>query len=169
MSASRSPTFDPHYLRYLADLGSTNLHAAASVATERLRSALALEPGESVLEIGCGTGNTILKFALESRVHVDGVDFLEEMLRVARVRLRLAGLRNGLVRADAALALPFRNESYDAVFTESVSRLVTLAFRLKAIFNPRLAGLRRHCQKLLEKHRDDHHHIETNLFVAIKT
>ena len=270
MSVSRPTTFDPHYLRYLGDLGATNLHAAAAVATERLRSALALEPGKRVLDVGCGTGSTILKFASQLSIHVDGVDFLEEMLRVARVRLRVAGLRNGLVQADATLALPFRNETYDAVFTESVlgiqppesaatflnevwrvlkvggrfaanegvwktgtsqhiiaaineacmkdfgfsvascagwskddwilcmrragftvvgteslnlhapatvdhsmiahfSRLVTLAFRLRAMLNPRLFGLRRHYQQLLEKHRDDHHHIEANLFVAIKT
>lgn len=262
--------FDPHYLRYLAELGSTNLHAAAAVATERLRSALALEPGKHVLEIGCGTGGTILKFASESQAVMDGVDVLEEMLRVARVRLRVAGLRTRLVRADAALGLPFRDESYDAVFTESVlgihppasadaflrevcrvlrvggrfvanegvwkagtpvetvsainqaclkdfgfsmassagwskedwtecmkrvgftvigaeaidvhdssrvtpsfvgnfSRAVTLAFRLKASLNPRIRGLRRHYQKLLEKHRDDQRHIEASLFVATKT
>jgi len=270
MSVSRLSTFDPHYLKYLAELGSTNLHASAAVATERLRSALILEPGHHVLEVGCGTGGTMLKFASESQVQVDGVDILEEMLRVARLRLRVAGLHNPLVRADATLALPFRNETYDAVFTESVlgiqppanadaslsevwrvlktggrfvanegvwktgtpldtveainracihdfgfscascagwskedwilcmkragftvihaesldlhasarmdssirghvSRLVTLGFRLKASLNPRLIGLRRRYHKLLEKHRDDHHCIEANLFVAIKT
>ena len=66
--------FDPHYLKYLAELGSTNLHAAAAVATEQLQSALDLAPGKRVLEIGCGTGNTILKFASESQVTVDGLN-----------------------------------------------------------------------------------------------
>jgi SAM-dependent methyltransferase len=263
-------TFDPHYLKYLAELGSTNLHAAAAGATERLRAALVLEPGKRLLEIGCGTGSTMLKFTLESRVSVDGVDVLEEMLHGASVRLRLAGLRRQLVRADATLALPFRDETYDAVFTESVlgihspssadvflrevnrvlkvggrfvanegvwkagtpvetvsainqacmedfgfsmassagwseedwticmrragfdvvsteaidlhasnrvhcsligylSRAVTLAFRLKATLTPRTALMRRHYQKLLEKHCDDHHHIEARLFVTTKT
>jgi SAM-dependent methyltransferase len=261
--------FDPHYLRYLGELGSTNLHAAAAVATERLQSALSLEPGKRVLEIGCGTGSTLLKCASESHVTVDGVDVLEEMLRVARVRLRIAGLQNRLVRADATLGLPFRDECYDAVFTESVlgmhspasadvflreawrvlkaggrfvanegvwkagtpaetvsainqackqdfgfsmasnagwskedwmvcmssagftlisaeaidvhvsgraaasfigyfSRAVTLAFRLKASLSPRMRELRRDYERLLEKHRDDQHHIEASLFVATK-
>jgi len=89
MSVSRLSTFDPHYLKYLAELGSTNLHASAAVATERLRSALILEPGHHVLEVGCGTGGTMLKFASESQVQVDGVDILEEMLRVARCRFEM--------------------------------------------------------------------------------
>jgi SAM-dependent methyltransferase len=261
--------FEPHYLKYLAQLGSTNLHAAAATATEKLRSALALEPGMRVLDIGCGTGSTMLKFAVECPVIIDGVDFLGEMLRVAGVRLRVARLRNQLIQADATMGLPFRDESYDAVFTESVlgihspanadvfltevcrvlkvggrfvanegvwkagtpaetvsainracvedfgfslassagwsekdwaacircagltivsteaidlhhsvpggfssigflSRMVTLAFRLKATLNPRMFGLQRRYRKLLERHGDDHHHIEAKLFVARK-
>src|SRR5205814_8950316 len=57
----------------------------------------------------------------------------------------------------------------DSSIRGHVSRLVTLGFRLKASLNPRLIGLRRRYHKLLEKHRDDHHCIEANLFVAIKT
>jgi len=270
MPANGSSSFDPHYLKYLADIGSTNLHAAAAVGTERLRSALKLQQGQRLLEIGCGTGSTMVKFALESAVNVDGVDVLEQMLRVARLRLRLSRLKNPLVRADATVGLPFRDETYDAVFSESVlgiqptasadtflhevsrvlkvggrfvanegvwkvgtlketvaainqsciedfgfafassagwstedwavrmsragltvvrieeldlhasgevprsstgyfSRLATVAFRVKATLNPRMLGRRHHYQKLLEKHREDHRHIEAKLFVATKT
>lgn len=67
--------------------------------------ALALRPGDTVVEIGCGTG---LNFApIERRIGADGriigVDISEAMLARARDRARAAGWRNvELVCAAAA-------------------------------------------------------------------
>ena len=59
-----------------------------------------------VLDLCCGTGDIALRFA----GRVVGVDFTDEMLRVAQAR-ELAGT---WVRADA-LRLPFRDASFDVV------------------------------------------------------
>jgi len=66
------------------------------------RSAVA--PGESVLEIGCGTGATTVPLAEAAGPHgrVVGVDISEPMLAGARQRLADSGLGNiALVQADA--------------------------------------------------------------------
>jgi ubiquinone/menaquinone biosynthesis C-methylase UbiE len=111
-----------HYLSHLAELGAANLHPHGRVATARLVECLDLRPGQRVLEVGCGTGETLVRVALAADVTITGVDVLPEMLGVARRRLRVAGLqrraRTAEVRAGAAL--PFPDNSYHRVFMESV-------------------------------------------------
>jgi SAM-dependent methyltransferase len=109
------------YLAYLADLGATNIHPLGQAATECLVSALDPRPGERLLEIGCGTGETMVRLALQEDVTVDGIDVLWSMLRVARRRLDVTGAtsRTGLTLASGC-ALPWAGGSYDAVYTESV-------------------------------------------------
>jgi S-adenosylmethionine-diacylgycerolhomoserine-N-methlytransferase len=65
---------------------------------------LGLRPGDSVLEIGTGTGSNLPHICrtVGPSGHVTGLDFSPEMLAVARRRIRRQGLRNvELVRADA--------------------------------------------------------------------
>jgi demethylmenaquinone methyltransferase / 2-methoxy-6-polyprenyl-1,4-benzoquinol methylase len=70
-----------------------------------------------VLDLCCGTGDIAMLFA-ESGARVTGVDFTEEMLRVAAARKRRgsagASPSPDWVRADA-LRLPFEDNSFDVV------------------------------------------------------
>lgn len=108
------------YLRLQARLGATHLHAFGKRASRPLLEGLALAGGESVLEIGCGTGGTMVHVASRHAVRLLGVDRMPEMLATARRRLRLCRLagRCRVVRADAA-ALPFGTGSFDRVYAES--------------------------------------------------
>jgi len=112
----------PHYLVHLADLASQNIHPHGARATEALLAALNVQSGQRLLELGCGTGHTIVRVLAEYDVKVDGVDLLHEMLSIANNRLRLTGLRqrSNLIRADATVGLPLKDEWYDAVYAESV-------------------------------------------------
>jgi phosphatidylethanolamine/phosphatidyl-N-methylethanolamine N-methyltransferase len=79
--------------------------------------ALALEPGERVLELGCGPGTNF--DALRDRVGPDGtvvgVDYSEGMVARARETVRDAGWENvHVVRADAA-SLPVAGP-FDAAY-----------------------------------------------------
>lgn len=67
--------------------------------------ALALAPGDTVVEIGCGTGLNfpLLRAAVGEEGRIVGVDLTEAMLARARRRVVRNGWRNvELVRADAA-------------------------------------------------------------------
>lgn len=86
-----------------------------------LRAAAAVGPGDRVLDIGCGTGQTTREAAAVAR-HALGVDVSEPMLR--RARALSAGLRNvSFVRADAQTH-PFEPAHYDVC----LSRFGTMFF-----------------------------------------
>jgi len=80
---------------------------------------LAVQPGESILEIGPGTGHALLALARAagSAGHVTGADLSPGMLRRAERRLERAGLGRQvrLVCANAA-HLPLPPSSFDAAF-----------------------------------------------------
>ncbi|MFB6141623.1 MAG: class I SAM-dependent methyltransferase [Halosimplex sp.] len=71
---------------------------------ERAADALGLEPGDTVVEMGCGTGANFshLRERVGSEGRVVGVDLTRGMLRRAGERVERAGWENvHLVRADA--------------------------------------------------------------------
>ena len=77
------------------------------------------DPGEHVLDIGCGTGTTSLELArlVGGSGHVTGVDVSAPMLDEARRRAADAGLANlSFVVADAG-AHQFEPRHYDAAFS----------------------------------------------------
>ncbi|WP_419925568.1 class I SAM-dependent methyltransferase [Candidatus Poriferisocius sp.] len=77
------------------------------------------DPGEHVLDIGCGTGTTSLELArlVGEAGHVTGVDVSGPMLDEARRRADNAGLANAsFVVADAG-AHQFEPRHYDAAFS----------------------------------------------------
>lgn len=71
---------------------------------ERAVRALELRPGDSALEVGCGTGRNFrhLEAAVGSTGHVFGIDLSDEMLNRCRRLCDRSGWRNvTLVRGDA--------------------------------------------------------------------
>ncbi len=82
------------------------------------RLLMALSPGDTVLDLACGTGNFTRRFAraVSSEGLVVGIDVSETMLRRAATDTERAGLARevGYVRGDAE-ALPFAHGSFDAV------------------------------------------------------
>jgi len=78
---------------------------------------LALVPGERVLDVACGTGNSVLPAAnaVGASGSVLGVDLTQQMLDIARVRVDAAGFTNvELVCADMR-DLDLAPQSFDAV------------------------------------------------------
>jgi ubiquinone/menaquinone biosynthesis C-methylase UbiE len=85
---------------------------------ERILRLIRLEPGESVLDVGCGTGT----LAIAAKRHVGpggtvhGIDASAEMIARAGKKARQAGVevvfKNGFVQS-----LPFPNAQFDAVLS----------------------------------------------------
>jgi demethylmenaquinone methyltransferase/2-methoxy-6-polyprenyl-1,4-benzoquinol methylase len=73
---------------------------------------LGVQPDESVLEIGCGTGHALVEFTSKCK-KVTAIDLSEKMLKVAQRKLQ--SKKAGLCQADG-LFLPFYKEQFDNVF-----------------------------------------------------
>jgi demethylmenaquinone methyltransferase/2-methoxy-6-polyprenyl-1,4-benzoquinol methylase len=84
---------------------------------ERAAELAELEPGEVALDVCCGTGD--LALALGARVgrygRVIGSDFSERMLDLAREKASERGVEQVRFEWADALALPYEEESFDAV------------------------------------------------------
>ncbi|MCA8996159.1 MAG: methyltransferase domain-containing protein [Planctomycetaceae bacterium] len=88
------------------------------LAREKGLQALNAQRGESVLEIGYGTGHSLVQLANAVGVqgHVAGIDISPGMRDVTHKRLADAGLQDQVeLRVGAVPPLPFADESFDAV------------------------------------------------------
>jgi cyclopropane-fatty-acyl-phospholipid synthase len=72
--------------------GVTTLEEAQTAKKRHIAAKLGLEPGQRVLDIGCGWGGLALYLAAVAGVEVTGVTLAEEQLKVARARAEAAGL-----------------------------------------------------------------------------
>ena len=92
--------------------------ASEHESRDRGLTLLAPAAGEAILEIGFGTGHSlvVLARAVGPTGRVSGLDLSEGMARVASNRLEEAGLVDRVeLRVEAAPPLPWPNASFDAV------------------------------------------------------
>ncbi|WP_136660143.1 class I SAM-dependent methyltransferase [Nitratireductor sp. XY-223] len=96
-----------------APLGFWERHGKKAVELARLRH------GESVLDIGCGTGASAFPAsqAVGPTGKVTGVDFAEKMIDVARRKADEGRRRNVEFRCLDMRSMPFRERSFDAVIS----------------------------------------------------
>mgnify|MGYP006295916909 CR=1 FL=1 len=74
--------------------------------------------GKRVLDVGCGNGYMLAKFA-RSGTKSFGIDLTAKALDITKQRMELSGLSVRLAQADAA-ALPFADSSFDMVYSLGV-------------------------------------------------
>ncbi len=101
--------------------------------SEAVFPALPVRPGDRVLDVGCGFGDTAIRLAerVGPEGRVVGIDCCDAFLDFAREEIAARGLKNvSFMRGDAEIALPAEN--FDFVF----ARFGTMFFA-----NP-VAGLR---------------------------
>ncbi len=104
---------------------------------------LGVRERERVLEIGFGTGTSLLEFArlVGSQGAVFGLDIAEQTIDVAREKLRDAGVedRVELTCADAT-TLPYQPDSMDAIF---------MSFTLELFDTPEIPIVLAECRRVL--------------------
>ncbi|MGD9507830.1 MAG: class I SAM-dependent methyltransferase [Geminicoccaceae bacterium] len=101
---------------------------------DRLIAGLDLRPGQSVLDIGCGTGRNLALIGVrwpDARLY--GLDAAEPMLEVARTRLRRGGVRATLAHGVAETLDPA------ATFGSLGFDHVTISYCLSMVDDPAAA------------------------------
>jgi SAM-dependent methyltransferase len=94
-------------------------HSGGREATVALAKRARLATGSSVLDIGCGLGGSVRYLASEHGCVATGLDVTHEYVTVAQALARMVGLGERVTfRQGSALALPFDDASFDAVWTE---------------------------------------------------
>lgn len=99
---------------------------------------LDVQPNESVLEIGCGTGHALAEFTNKSR-NIFAIDLSEKMLKVARKKIGNIGV--GLCQADG-LFLPFYKGQFDCIF---------ISFSLELFDSPEIPKVLDEIHRILEE------------------
>jgi SAM-dependent methyltransferase len=82
---------------------------------ERIVRRVAVQPGEDVLDVACGTGNAAIR-AAQAGGRVVGVDLTPELLEVGRRLAAEAGVEIEWREGDAE-ALPAKDERFDVVLS----------------------------------------------------
>jgi SAM-dependent methyltransferase len=92
---------------------------AVAALTKELLDLAAPQPGERVLDIGCGPGTTVLELAkhVGPGGHVLGADVSEPSVARARERIAAAGLRHAEVIVADASVHPFPPDSFELTFS----------------------------------------------------
>ena len=82
-----------------------------------------LDPGMSILELGCGTGSTAILHAPYVQ-HVHATDISAEMIRIASEKAAAAGVENVRFERAAVDDLDIADESIDVVLALSLLHLL---------------------------------------------
>lgn len=101
---------------------------------------------ETILEIGFGTGHSLLDLAraVGPGGCVLGLDLSDEMVKAAKENVRRVGLLNrAKVRRGDATAMPYANASADAIF---------MSFTLELFDTPEIPKVLAECKRVLRPH-----------------
>lgn len=122
---------------YFTDPANT-LEQAQDDKKAHIAAKLALKPGQSVLDIGCGWGGMALYLNRVADVDVLGITLSQEQLKVARARADAAGV---------AHRVRFELIDYRAL-TGSFDRIVSVGM-FEHVGRPQFETFFRHCRNLL--------------------
>lgn len=104
------------------DLHSVDqMHLRGRTAAQEFLDSLAINAGDSVLDIGSGLGGPARMAASRYGANVTGIDLTEAFCESARQLNALVGLERIRIEQGDALSMPFADNSFDVVFTLHVA------------------------------------------------
>ncbi len=102
-----------------------HLHGRGREATDEMIERLRPQPGQHVIDIGCGVGGPARYLAATAGVRVSGIDLTPEFIAVAEELATMTGLSDKAdFQVGDALNLPFAAAAFDAGYTQNVSMSV---------------------------------------------
>ncbi|MDC3424497.1 methyltransferase domain-containing protein [Aquibacillus sp. 3ASR75-11] len=118
------------YTDVLAAFGVGGAHPGSLSLTKKTVKNLGINEQKRILDVGCGTGQTAAYIAETYDCHVTGLDPHQGMLDKMEQRLNDATLKVNMVQGEAE-ALPFDNQSFDIILSESVTSFTDAPQSLK--------------------------------------
>jgi methylenetetrahydrofolate--tRNA-(uracil-5-)-methyltransferase len=98
------------------------LHTRGWPATVEQAEEFGFTPDMHVLDVGCGIGGPARYIAHQFGCRVTGVDLTADYVRAAKILTAQMGLSDKVdFQCANALALPFQDQSFDAVWSQNVS------------------------------------------------
>jgi len=123
LTAAEVRALDPY--AFLAVLGKRVIHPGGRASTDRLLDWAAVQPGERVLDVGCGVGTTAIRLAQECGADVVAADIAPLMRERAAANVSGSGVASRVSVEEAdILALPYPDDSFDVVVAEAVTMFV---------------------------------------------
>lgn len=123
LTTSDVQALDPY--TFLAVIGKRVIHPGGRHATEELFRRADIQPGQRVLDIGCGVATTAMAATQRFGAEVIAADISPIMRARAAAYVRAAGVE-GQVHVEEAdiTALPYPDGTFDRVIAEAVTMFV---------------------------------------------
>lgn len=120
------------YLDTLAELGVGGAHPGGLRLTKKILETLFINEKTKILDVGCGTGQTMAFIAQQYECVVKGIDSQKKMVEKANQRFKDLQLS---IQSEVGFveALPFESNSFDYLLSESVLTFTDLEEALKEI------------------------------------
>jgi len=114
-----------NYLDLLANFGIGGAHPGGFLLTQSILKKEQIQRFESVLDIGCGTGQTAEYLVKRYECKVTAVDNHPIMLEKAKTRFLKSGTSVRVIEGDIQ-QLDLKGKSYDLILAESVISFTTI-------------------------------------------
>lgn len=99
-----------------------HFHARGFPATVDLADQLTINPGDQVLDIGCGIGGPARYIATRFRCHVTGIDITPAFVDAGRKLTALLALQDQVtIEQGEAQHLPYADASFDGAYAQHVT------------------------------------------------
>ena len=121
-----------NYLDLVANFGIGGAHPGGFSLTQSILENENIQPYESVLDIGCGTGQTAAFLAQRFQCQVTAVDNHPIMIKKARERFESNDSTILVIEGDAQ-NLNLMDNSFDLIIAESVISFTTISKTLNEL------------------------------------
>jgi SAM-dependent methyltransferase len=109
----------------LAQIGAASAHPGGPSITRFWCGQVYFRGVHDVLEVGCGTGRSLVEVCQTYGCSGTGVDIRPVMVRKAKQRAKHLNVSDVRFQTSPAEKLPFPDASFDLVYTESVNVFLT--------------------------------------------
>ncbi|QUW23549.1 methyltransferase domain-containing protein [Sporosarcina sp. Marseille-Q4063] len=120
------------YLDLVASFGIGGAHPGGFSLTKSILKDENIQPNDTVLDIGCGTGQTAAFLAQRFQCQVTAVDNHPTMIRKARERFESNDLSITVLEGDAQ-NIKLMDNSFDLIIAESVISFTTISKTLNEL------------------------------------